>query len=344
MFKKNKLLIFIFTLFSIFLISDRVEALSYNVNDVDYQVNNIESFRDWCYFSNIKGKITDGFVIGHKDNMYYCVFGYRLGNWLSIYKRTNSIYLYNTDSHRYISLFYISYNISNDVLTSPTSVQNPSVYNVDYSNKDIFDYDNHDTLIFNSNFSNTSIESKYENVIYYDIKYYLNNELYDTITVEGGSSHTLKNNPEYNSTNQYWSGWTYDSNIDLSNITSDVNIYGTISDKPIYKINYYINNELYHTDNVIEGDSYDEFYTFTDYNSYTHTFSGFTYDNNIDFSNVRQNIDIYGTLTEKEKLPVYVDFPITKKEFYSLEFMLGILITMLILKWFFPFKMGGDYK
>ena len=341
---KNKILILLITIFSVFLISDRVEALTYTANDVVYTVSDYESFRDWCYFYKVKSTYGKGFITSHNGNNYYCVWGFSNTNSnLKILKNNNQVSIINLATNGWVDLYYYTYNISTDNLTSSGPSRNPTIFTIDYSNKDIYDYNNRDTVVFNSNFNNDIIEAKYSNVVYYDIKYYLNNELYDTITVESGSSHTLKNAPVYNSDTQYWSGWTYDNNIDLTNITSDITINGTISDKPIYQVKYYINNELYHTDNVIEGNNY-TLISYTDYNQYTHTFSGWTYDNNIDFTNVRQNIDITSTLIEKEKTPVYIDFPIDKNDFYSLLFMLGILISMLFLKWCYPFKMGGEYK
>lgn len=70
----------------------------------------------------------------------------------------------------------------------------------------------------------------------YTITYYVNNEVYATYTVEEGSSHTLIDY-EYNSDLYNSYGWTYDSRIDLTNITSDVNIYRTVEQKyitPVY--------------------------------------------------------------------------------------------------------------
>ena len=349
---KNKFFILFITIFCIFTFSDKVSALSFNVNDVDYQVTDTESLRDYCYFKYVKdnSSIKDLFVFYNTyNNKYYCLLfpgnlDYLLVSDYLHFKElsnfnsftNNNFYSYNSSFGNETHSTYYGSSVPINRLQSGY-FHTFNVYNSGNSNGT-----SRGSLYKSSNFSFSDIVNKY----YYNfnINYYLNNDLYYSITVGGGSSHTLKDNPDYNSSTQYWSGWTFDSNIDLSNINQDVNIYGTISDKPIYKIRYYINNELYHTDNVIEGDSYGELYSFTDFNSYTHLFSGWSYSSDVDFTNVRQDVDINGTLTEKDKIPVYVDFPITKKEFYSLEFMFGILLTMLILKWFFPFKMGGDYK
>ena len=114
--------------------------------------------------------------------------------------------------------------------------------------------------------------------------------------------------------------------------------------KPIYKITYYLNNEVYKEIEVEKGSSY----TLEDYsyNKDLYVFSGWSVDNNKDLSNIISDISIRATLQEKEVNAVYVkNFPetqVTKNEFYALLVLLATLIMIIFLKWCFPFKGGKD--
>lgn len=112
--------------------------------------------------------------------------------------------------------------------------------------------------------------------------------------------------------------------------------------KPVYIITYYVNNEVYKTIEVEEGSSHD-LLTY-DYNENTHTFTGWQYDEDIDLTNITSDIVIKATLEEKEVIPVYIEFPITKIEFYALLVEVGVLIMIIFLKWCFPFKGGSDLR
>lgn len=137
-----------------------------------------------------------------------------------------------------------------------------------------------------------------------------------------------------------FTNYSYNSSIQ-ANITKDdlSNFETTI---PTYKITYYINNELYQEFEVEKGSSHD--LLIYDFNEFTHIFSGWQYDENINFTNITSDITINATLEEKDIIPVYIEFPITKNEFYALLVEVGLLIMIIFLKWCFPFKGGSDLK
>lgn len=343
---KNKILILLVSLFSIFIISDRVEALTFDKCGSSITVNS-DNYPYYLY-SRFTSEFNNYsyFVFFTTSSYYYVTFYNVVDNVKLQYFKNYNFYQvsFNSTPNLKISVNSSSGspNYTYNGISGESRINNVIFTNDNYTTSDLQNGKPESNIVTHeSNMSKNDLQEYFICTQSYNIKYYLNNELYDTITVEGGSSHTLKDNPSYDSATQYWSGWTYDNNIDLTNIQSDVNIYGTVSDKPIYQVKYYINNELYHTDNVIEGDSY-TITDYSDYNSYTHSFSGWTYDETIDLSNVRQNIDINGILTEKEKIPVYIEFPITKNDFYSLMVLIGVLILTQIFRVVFPTKGGKD--
>lgn len=143
------------------------------------------------------------------------------------------------------------------------------------------------------------------------------------------------------------------STVDIYDSSDKTNIYfnSNISTSDIekkyleinkYKITYYLNNEIYKEIEVEEGSSH-ELLTY-DFNKNTHTFSGWQYNENIDLTNITSDIIINATLVEKELIPVYIEFPINKNEFYVLLVEVGVLIMIIFLKWCFPFKGGSDLR
>lgn len=111
-----------------------------------------------------------------------------------------------------------------------------------------------------------------------------------------------------------------------------------------YTITYYLNNEVYQTFEVETGTSHTLINY--DYNTSLYNFSGWIIETeNVDLTNVTQNIVIRGTLEQKIVNPVYINnFPITKEEYYVLLVLLSTLIIMQFLKWCFPFKGGSDLR
>ena len=93
-----------------------------------------------------------------------------------------------------------------------------------YSNYDILSTQDN-SVLFSANLTKEDLAKGGKKIIY-KITYYLDNEVYKEIEVAKGSSHELisYNPPE----NYSFSGWNTEG-LDLSNITSDLNIYGTTS-------------------------------------------------------------------------------------------------------------------
>ena len=176
-------------------------------------------------------------------------------------------------------------------------------------------------------------------VPYYVVKF---DKTLTTITTSSNSTYSNYNGP--NIENVIYSNYdiTNKNNeiVFTANITKDD--LKNIGSKPIYKITYYVNNELYQTIEVEEGTSHNLLdYS---YNSDTHIFSGWQYDETLDFSNITSDIIINATLEKKDVIPVYIEFPINKNEFYTLLVEVGVLIMIIFLKWCFPFKGGSDLR
>lgn len=138
----------------------------------------------------------------------------------------------------------------------------------------------------------------------------------------------------------------FDINIKTINFKSNISKQDLVDftgKKTLYSITYYVNNEVYKTFEVEKGSSFDINSVTYDFDKKLYNFSGWTYDNTIDFSNISQNIEIRATLLEKDVQPVFItNMPITQNDFYTLLVLIGVLITMLFLKWCFPFKGGTD--
>lgn len=301
----KKYLFIILSIFVFFFFTDRVEALSYEVNDIIYQVTDTESLRDYCYFTYFKNSDFNHLFItfNSSNNVFSCNF-YSNGNsntthYLNIYSSGN-ISLSFSSTASSTDVHYLTHKIDNSFIndtagyesfnnTGSISVRNSNLTLI-YNDENLYDINNN--LILSSNYTFQDIENNYV-LNTYTITYYLNNQVYQTITdVPEGSSHTLL---YYQPSNEYnFSGWFYDNSIDLTSIRSDINIYGTTSLKPYYTITYYLNNQVYNTISVMEGTNY----TLASYiPPRNYNFSGWSYDNNIDLTNIQSNVDIFGTTT-----------------------------------------------
>lgn len=116
-----------------------------------------------------------------------------------------------------------------------------------YSN---FDINKSDYYSFSANISKQDLIDFTNKKPIYNITYYLNNEIYKTFEVEKGTSYTLLTY-DYNSSLYNFSGWNVvTENVDLNNITSDVEIRATLEAKavnPIYITNFPITKEEFYT-------------------------------------------------------------------------------------------------
>ena len=283
---KKYLLIFLLGI--LFILPSNVSATTFNRcnSSIDVDVNNYQYY----YYNNLTNYFNDyTYFIMYRnvDNNYRLFFT----NSVSNIKVVNSTIDIPKNSVR------CDMN-SNFVLSNCSILSSVSSYSgVDstymFTNKDLCSDSYCNSYYFRSNISKQDLSDYFIcSTPTYIISYYLNNELYDSYEVIKNGSHVLISyipNIEYE-----FSGWTYDNNIDLTNITSNVDIYGTTILKPYYTINYYLNNELYDSFSVIKGTNY----TLNNYVPPRHyEFSGWTYDNNIDLTNITSNVDIYGTTT-----------------------------------------------
>lgn len=234
----KKYLFLLLSVLSIFFISDRVDALSFTAtNGKEYTVDSEEKLLDYCYYKYFKDKNNNTLILARTDNSTYpykCFSDTSIKNY--IYTRGNSFVLYNFSPKN--TYMYFQFKANFDYLTSGRVIQDG--IEILYSNVDVYTDNTFTNVYQNANFSIDDIEERYGEIPKYKITYYVNNEVYRVFEVEKGSSHTLIDY-EYNSDLYNSYGWTYDSNIDLNNITSDINIYRTIEQKyitPVYVKNF----------------------------------------------------------------------------------------------------------
>ena len=291
----KKLFIIVSIVFSIFLVSDEVFALEYEVNGNTYTVNTDEKLIDYCYFTYVKSNSSVKVFSVEKTGggSYYCYVDTR--DLIIHYHASSNFWVFEkTNSGSIVDINYYSFRSDYSFVGQGSFNKNYTQYpNILFSNVNWYSrWTNGAYPIYYSSDDLQDIEDKYNippEPTYYTITYYLNNEVYREIEVEEGTSHTLlyyEPNSDYN-----FSGWDY-GNANLSNIQSDITITGTTTLKPYYTISYYLNSELYNSVSVIEGTNY----SLVDYvPPKNYQFSGWTYDSNIDLSNIQSNVNIFGT-------------------------------------------------
>lgn len=265
----KKYLFLIATIFSIFFITDKVNALSFTVNNEEVQVTD----SNFVYYFYTQYKETF-------DNYKYFL-------------------VYKTSSGEYRIYFHNSDNLD---------IRNNIIYNLNFEDR----Y----TCSFNSDFTlkNCKVHSSSSSWTIANIS-----NVFCNFNIIDNTATIL-----------------YSSNITKQDLIDYTKI------KTIYTITYYINDEVYKTIETEEGSSHE--LLIYDFNKNTHNFSGWQYDETIDFTNIASNIEIKASLIEKELIPVYIEFPINKIEFYTLLVEVGVLIMIIFLKWCFPFKGGSDLK
>lgn len=222
----KKYLFLMLSVLSIFFINDRVDALSFNLNGQETTVTK-ENFIYYVYQNY--SSYFDGYkyFVASNDldnNKTYNVFF------------SNCTYLKNPTD--FPETYYNPtgcqvYRIYTKSLNTEFTVQDYGKYKylkmggiqyLLYSNYDILSTQDN-SVLFSANLTKEDLSKGGKKTIY-KITYYLNNEVYKEIEVEKGGSHELisYNPPE----NYSFSGWNTEG-LDLSNITSDLNIYGTTS-------------------------------------------------------------------------------------------------------------------
>lgn len=247
--------LFLFPLFLLVLIPNfNVNALSFiATNGKEYSVDSKEKLLDYCYYTYYKNKNKKFLGLLETSNSTY-PYKCFVENSDKFYKydRGSTFILYNTNS----SNTYLYYQFKNDFsyIDSGRLVQDAK--NILYLNTNVYTDNTYSNIYFNSNFTIDDIESRYGVIPKYTITYYINNEVYKTLEVEKGSSHTFI---DYNyNTNLYnFSGWNVETtDVDLNNITSNVVIRATLEEKivnPVYINNFPITKNDFYTLLVMLG-------------------------------------------------------------------------------------------
>lgn len=299
----KKLFIIVSIVFSIFLVSDNVSAMTYQRFDEEVQINDDNIV---YYVYSVKPEIFNynsiSIIYSSQYNLYQVFYNNDTHDWqlnssnfssFPISKPNLTGYLGSISSNVSINRFNV--NLSSNSYNDSSSVNASS--NVPYADKLVFACGLESGDINYPSFLSSSCSLTKQDMItywtnvptYYTITYYLNNEVYREIEVEEGTSHTLiyyEPDSTYN-----FSGWDY-GNANLTNIQSDITITGTTTLKPYYTISYYLNSEIYNSVSVIEGTNY----SLVDYvPPKNYQFSGWSYDSNIDLTNITQNVNIFGT-------------------------------------------------
>lgn len=161
--KKNKILILLVSLFSIFVISDRVDALTYIANDnKEYNVNlnDSESFRDYCYFKFVKPDNKKNLIVYSYDSSFYCI--YNSTSDFTIFGDSSTIDLYYDASP--VNYLYSQYSYDGSLYLENISKSSfKSIYynNIYYTNDDILIGGGNPGNFFDKNFTFDDIENKY---------------------------------------------------------------------------------------------------------------------------------------------------------------------------------------
>ena len=271
----KKYLFLAISILSIFFVTDRVEALTFDFNGVETEVT--------------------------KENYIYYIYQ----NYTS-YFENYEYFVVTEDFTKYNRIIFYFFDYLNKY----------SVYSSSIEISTTTDYKPITRLIFDTSYTfKSSNEATF-------------------LTFPGGNADIITySNLTFSASNN--SSIVFNANITKDDLKN-------IGPPNIYTITYYINNEVYKTIEVEEGTSH-ELLSY-EYNENTHNFSGWQYDETLDFTNITSDITINATLEEKVVIPVYMEFPINKTEFYVLLVEVGVLIMMLFLKWCFPFKGGSDLR
>lgn len=222
----KKYLFLILSVLSIFFISDRVEALSFTLNGEETTVTK-ENFIYYVYqnytsyFDNYKYFVASNDLDNNKAyNVFFsnCSYLKNPTDFPETYYHPTGCQVYRIYTKSLDTEFTVKDNGTYKYLKMG------GIQYLLYSNYDILSTKDN-SVLFSSNLTKEDLAKGGKKTIY-KITYYLNNEVFKEIEVEKGSSHELisYNPPE----NYSFSGWNTEG-LDLSNITSDLNIYGTTS-------------------------------------------------------------------------------------------------------------------
>lgn len=224
--------LFILPLLSIFFNCDKVEALSFTVNNEEVEVT--EKNLIYYLYSEFPEYFSyDYFYLFYTGSssvpytFYSCTLNspvYSLGSW----------YIGSNASSNNINTCNVI-NMYGESTSFGLSVASNSL-NITYtSRKQVSNYSGDKPLVSNEKFTSSTtytVLSKQDLIDYfgtkYSINFYVDNELFKTYQVSSNSSFDISQ-VSYNPPENYsFSGWNIEG-LDLSNITSDLSIYGTTS-------------------------------------------------------------------------------------------------------------------
>lgn len=212
----KKYLLLSLSILSIFFINNRVEALSFE-NGTEVDENN------FIYY--IYSKYPDYF-----DTYNYFSFYHFTDDTYRILFSNSKLDYFSTSTNAYLngSTFSIKFNsdfsFNKQNNWSNSSLSGMDIKQLKFANFDVM-YRDLGTVAFTTNITKQNLTDYFKVKKKYKITYYLNDEVYKEIEVEEGSSHDLL---EYTPSKNYkFSGWTVENDLDLTNINSDINIYGT---------------------------------------------------------------------------------------------------------------------
>lgn len=236
--------IFLIPLFLLILIPNfNVNALTYTRNEELIEVNKDnfiyyafqtykEKFEEYNHFVYICYSTSNSQcrLFFFNDDAYLKYNSMRVTGYFQL--------IYNYEGSDYYAKDYIGETSSTKEVTLANNVSEVKYLNFDFSG-----------FSLTANISVDSLNEYFSTVQMYNITYYINNEVYKTLEVEKGSSHTLIDY-DYNSYLYNFSGWNVETtDVDLNNITSNVEIRATLEEKivnPVYINNFPITKEEFY--------------------------------------------------------------------------------------------------
>ena len=151
--------IFFWSLLLIVLSPITTKALTYNVNDVDYELNE-NNVLDYCYYNYVKNTYDNLIVFTNGMNNYGCLT-FSTFEKVSYYTSSYNSITLNTRGNKNT---FVSWTFNEDFSTS--SYSSVSSYSftfksIIYTNLDIYENKNSSTIYTSSNFTFNDIESRY---------------------------------------------------------------------------------------------------------------------------------------------------------------------------------------
>lgn len=148
-----KKILFIICL-SLFILPSSVFALSYTANDGNtYEVIDLETYRDFCYFTYG----SSGFIVGFDNYRYFCVYPYPSNTNINFYYDSSTLGYRATETLKQVIVDYTD-NFNVKGYTSSQPVYMTGLY---VSTFNIYSDNSLSSIRFNSNISSQDILNKY---------------------------------------------------------------------------------------------------------------------------------------------------------------------------------------